>query len=106
MAREIRIPKHEQYKDSVYTYTIDLTLIEEDLDLTVSSVTWTTKQNSITIGTSALASKLATAPITANSTGVATVKATMATSGTDAPIFYFQIHILDPEDDYTVSAWR
>ena len=106
MAREIKIPVHEQYKDSVYTYSVDVTLIEETLGVTVSTATWTTQQNSVYVGASSLASKVTSAPITANSTGIATVKVAFTTSGNDAPVYFFRVHILDPEDDYTVSAWR
>lgn len=96
--REIKIPKHEQYKGSVYTYSVDLTLIEQSLGLTVSAATWSTQDNSVTIGTSALASSVATAPITAAKVGESLVKLVLTTSGDDAPVYFFSINVLDPEN--------
>ena len=96
--REIKIQKHEQYKGSVYTYSVDLTLIEQSLGLTVSSATWSTQDNTVTIGTSALSSSIASAPITASSVGESLIKVTMTTSGDDSPVFYFNINVLDPEN--------
>lgn len=95
--REIRIPRHEQYKGSVYTYSVDLTLIEQTLGLTVSSVTWSTQDSNVTIGTSALSSSVATAPVTAVDIGTAIVKLAVTTSGDDAPVIFFEIKVLDPE---------
>ena len=96
--REIKIDRHEQYKGSVYTYSIDLTIIEQRLGLTVSGATWSTQDNSVTIGTSALSSSIASAPITAASVGESLIKVTMTTSGDDSPVFYFNINVLDPEN--------
>lgn len=96
--REIKIDRHEQYKGSVYTYSIDLTIIEQRLGLTVSSATWSTQDNTVTIGTSALSSSIASAPITASSVGESLIKVTMTTSGDDSPVFYFNINVLDPEN--------
>lgn len=96
--REIKIPRHEQYKASVYTYSVDVTLIEQALGLTVSAATWSTEDSCVSIGTSALASSIATAPITASSVGVSLVKVVMTTTGDDAPIFFFKINVIDPEN--------
>ena len=99
MAREMKIPVHEQYKGSIYTYEIDLTILDQELSVTSSAVTWSTTDSSIvSIGTSAFASKVASAPITASSVGEAIVKATITTGSDDQPIYFFKIIVLDPEN--------
>lgn len=107
MAREMKIPRHEQYKDSVYTYQVDLTLIEQALGLTVNAVTWSTQDSCVTIGTSALASSVASAPITAVNTGSAKIKLAITTSGDDAPVYFFEVNVLDPEmESSAYGNWR
>lgn len=106
MAREIKIPRHEQYKDSVYTYQVDMTLIEQALGLTVSAVTWSTLDNAVTIGSSSLASSVASAPITAVNMGSAKIKLSITTSGSDSPVYFFEINVLDPERDSAYGNWR
>lgn len=96
--REIKIPRHEQYKGATYTYSVDLALIEQSLGLTVSSATWSTQDSAVTIGTASLAASVASAPVTAASKGDSLVKLTLSTSGDDAPVFYFSINVLDPEN--------
>lgn len=105
MAREMRIDTHEQYIDSVYTYEVDLTVLDQVLGVTSSTVTWSTDDNCITIGTSAFTSSVASAPITANSVGAALVKLTIATNASDAPVYFFRINVLDPADNPR-SVWR
>ena len=105
MPREMKIVTHEQYKDSVYTYSVDLSIIEQGLGLTASAVTWSTQNTSISIGTSSLASSVASAPITASSHGEALIKLSITTNGNDAPVYFFKINVIDPEN-YNTSTWR
>ena len=98
MAREIKIPKWEQYKDSVYSYVIDLTLINQELGVTSSAATWSTDDTSIvSLGTSVFSAPNTSTPITALSPGSALVKVAMTTSGDDAPIYFFEVKVIDPE---------
>lgn len=107
MPREMRVNVYEQFKGSTYTYEIDLTVLDQELSVTSSAATWsTTDSSTISLGTSSFASKVASCPITASSVGVATVKLSITTGSNDAPVYFFKIHVLDPEDDYTNTAWR
>lgn len=100
MAREMKIPIHEQYKGSVYTYSIDITLIDQELGVTTSAATWSTDDTSVvSIGTSAFSTPTTSAPLTASNVGEAVVKVTLTTSGDDAPVYFFKVKVLDPEND-------
>ena len=102
----MKIQSHEQYKDSVYTYQVDLTLLDQELSVTSSAVTWSTDDtNNVSIGTSAFSSNIASAPITANNLGEALIKLSITTGSDDAPVFFFKINVLDPEDN-PQSIWR
>jgi hypothetical protein len=96
--RELKVPRHEQYKGSIYTYSVDLTLIEQELSLTASTVTWSTQDSSIvSIGTSALTSSVASAPLTASSEGSALIKLVITTSGDDKIVYFFEVKVIDLE---------
>lgn len=102
----MRIQTHEQYKDSVYTYTVDLAVLDQKLGVTTQTVTWSTDDTSVvSIGTSSFASNIASAPITASNSGTATIKLSISTDGDDAPVFFFKVNVLDPEND-PGSIWR
>lgn len=106
MAREMKMPVHEQYKDSVYTYQVDLTLVDQELNVTSSAVTWSTDDTSVvSIGTATFSSSVASAPITASNPGEALIKLSITTGSDDAPVFFFKINVLDPEDN-PQSIWR
>ena len=98
MAKEFKIGRHEQYKGATYTYSVDTALIDQRLGVTSSAATWTTEDSSVvTIGTSLFSGGIGSAPITANSKGTALVKVSITTNGDDAPIYYLEINVLDPE---------
>ena len=72
MAREIKIPRHEQYKGSVYAYVVDMTLINQELGVTANDATWSTEDTSIvSIATPTFASPNSSAAITALNQGSA-----------------------------------
>ena len=106
MAREMRIEQHEQYIDAVYTYEVDLTVLDQELGVTSSAVTWSTDDGCVTIGTSSFTSSIASAPITANSVGTALIKLAITTGSNDAPVFYFRVKVLDPNNDLANVNWR
>ncbi len=107
MPREIKIPSYEQYKDSVYTYQIDTTLIDQELSVTSSAVTWSTEDTTIvSLGTSAFTNPTATCPITASNPGTALIKATITTGSDDAPVYFFRINVLDPAQESSKSYYR
>jgi len=94
----MRVPVHEQFKGSTYTYTVDLTILEQELGLTATTVTWSTQDSStVSIGTSSLASSVATAPITASNQGSALVKLTIQTSGNDKVVYFFEVKVINLE---------
>ncbi len=98
MAREIKIPVHEQYKGSIYSYVVDMTLINQELGVTASGATWSTEDTSIvSLGTAVFSTPNSSIPITASNPGDAIIKVSIATSGDDAPIYFFEIKVLDPE---------
>ena len=105
MSREMRIVTHEQYKGSVYTYSVDLSILDQGLGLTSSAVTWSTEASNISIGSATLSSSVASAPITASSQGEALIKLTITTNGNDTPVYFFRIVVMDPEN-YPSSTWR
>ena len=98
MPKEIKKEVWEQFKGSIYDYVIDMTLINQTLGTTVSSATWSTEDsNIVSIGTTSFATPDATSTITASNPGTAIIKLVLATTGNDAPIYYFEINVLDPE---------
>lgn len=106
MPKEMRIAKYEQYKGSIYTYEVDLTVLDQELGVTSSAVTWSTEDsNVVSIGTRSFASKIASAPITASNVGEAHVKLTITTDVIDKPVYYFVINVLDPKNERN-RIWR
>lgn len=107
MAREMRIHTHEQFKGSVYVYQVDLTVLDQELGTTSSTVTWSTDDTSIvSIGTSAFSSKIASCPITASNKGTALIKLSISTGSDDAPVYFFKVNVLDPEQESSKSYYR
>lgn len=98
MAREIKIPVWEQYKASVYSYVVDLSLINQELGVTATGATWTTEDTGqISLGTAVFSAPNSSIPITAVNPGDAMIKVSITTDGDDAPVYFFKIKVLDPE---------
>lgn len=98
MAREIKIPRWEQYKDAVYDYVVDMTLINQELGATVTAADWTTQDTKVvSLGTAVFSAPNSTIPITALNPGTAIIKVSITTDGNDAPVYFFELKVLDPE---------
>lgn len=94
------IARLNDFKGAVRTVSLDLSLIEQKLGVTVSAAQWTAQNDRITVGTPTLLNSTASAAITLNEIGSTLLKIALTTSGSDAPIVYVKFIVSDPENDH------
>lgn len=83
------------FKDGVEKVTIDYSPWEDD-NAAVTAITWTVQSGQATVGSTALASSVATGYITTTEQGASLIQV-KATAGSNTHVMHLEVRAKDPE---------
>lgn len=100
----MKVQSWPQYSEEATTYTLDWGVKAGVIGANVSAVLWSVEGGSASISSEALASNVASALITTNTTGCVLIKA-KATLGTQTDVHFFKIKVSDPANDQSLKMY-